>query len=203
MTFFKYSFLLILFTGILHTGTSAQDTDRLVTEADTLRGSITPQRAWWEVTFYDLHVTVQPEDSSITGYNNITYRVTDKPMQLQIDLQQPLHIDQIKQHRQPLSFDRVDSSNAYFVDMPAGLCKDAPYTLSVYYHRQATVPDRRASDGGFIWTQDSRGHPCVATANQGFGASVWWLNKDHPSTEPASMSINITVPDPLVDVSNG
>ena len=30
---------------------------QVFTRADTLRGSNTPQRAWWDVTFYDLHVT--------------------------------------------------------------------------------------------------------------------------------------------------
>src|SRR5699024_11223266 len=88
-----------------------------------------------------------------TGYNNITYRVTDKPMQLQIDLQQPLQIDQVKQNGKSLSFDRVDSSNAYFVDMPRGLVKDSLYTLSVYYHGQPKVAERPPWDGGFIWTQ--------------------------------------------------
>src|SRR5699024_12191737 len=104
------AWLLLIMVTIIALPASAQDTDLLVTEADTLRGSITPQRAWWDVTFYDLHVTVQPEDSSITGYNNITYRVTDKQMQLQIELQQHLHIDQIKQHRQHLYFDSVYNS---------------------------------------------------------------------------------------------
>jgi len=42
--------------------------------ADTLRGSFTtPGRRWWDVTFYDLHVAIQPNDSSIAGYNGITY----------------------------------------------------------------------------------------------------------------------------------
>ena len=37
------------------------------THADSLRGSITPERAWWDATFYDLHVRVSPKDSSISG----------------------------------------------------------------------------------------------------------------------------------------
>ena len=46
--------------------------------ADTLRGSFTTRgRKWWEVTFYDLHVTIQPNDSSIAGYDGITYTVLE------------------------------------------------------------------------------------------------------------------------------
>jgi aminopeptidase N len=181
----------------------AQNPSVLGTKADTLRGSITPQRAWWGVTYYDLHVTIQPEDSTIAGYNNITYRVTGQPQQLQIDLQQPLQIDQIKQQDKNLDYQRVDKSNAYFVDVPKKLNKDSLYTLSVYYHGQPKVAENPPWDGGFIWAQDSLGNPWIATANQGLGASVWWPNKDHQTAEPDSMSINITVPDPMINVSNG
>jgi hypothetical protein len=46
--------------------------------ADTLRGSFTtPGRRWWDVTFYDLHVDVRPADSSVAGWNGITYRVVE------------------------------------------------------------------------------------------------------------------------------
>ncbi|PYO40688.1 MAG: peptidase M1, partial [Gemmatimonadetes bacterium] len=54
--------------------TAAQDTIRF-THADTLRGSNSPARAWWDVAFYDLHVRVEPRDSSIVGWTGIVYRV--------------------------------------------------------------------------------------------------------------------------------
>ena len=48
--------------------------------ADSLRGSYTSAgRRWWDVTFYDLHVSIQPKDSSIAGWNAITYRVIEPP----------------------------------------------------------------------------------------------------------------------------
>ncbi len=79
--------------------TASAQRDTLFTHADTLRGSNTPQRAWWDATFYDLHVTVHPADSSISGWNGITYRVLSAPNlkkeQMQIDLQVPLEIDSI------------------------------------------------------------------------------------------------------------
>ncbi|MEO6864259.1 MAG: hypothetical protein ABI229_02290, partial [Gemmatimonadaceae bacterium] len=58
-----------------HLRSATPDTTHF-THADTLRGSNTPERAWWDATFYDLHVAVNPSDSSISGYNGITYRVT-------------------------------------------------------------------------------------------------------------------------------
>ena len=54
------------------------------TRADTLRGSIGPARAWWDVAFYDLNVRVSPADSSISGFNAITYRVLQPELTRQL-----------------------------------------------------------------------------------------------------------------------
>lgn len=197
-----FCFLLsILFFLILPTKAQLLQEKNEFTRADTLRGSITPERAWWDVTFYDLHVTVNPEDSTINGYNHITYRVTGAPQLMQIDLQQPLQVDRIEQAGENLSYNR--EKHAFFVDMPDTLKKDSLYTVSVYYHGKPKVAKNAPWDGGFVWAQDSLGNHWIATANQGLGASVWWPNKDHQSAEPDSMDISITVPKPLVNVSNG
>ncbi|WP_249066596.1 M1 family metallopeptidase [Halalkalibaculum roseum] len=170
-------------------------------KADSLRGSITAERAWWDVTFYDLSVNIFPEDSTISGYNHITYRVTDSPKDMQIDLQPPLEVDQIRQDGNNLDFTR--EGNAFFVDMPGELKRDSLYTISIYYQGKPKVAENAPWDGGFVWATDSLGNPWIATANQGLGASVWWPTKDHQSDEPDSMDISITVPKPLVNVSNG
>lgn len=197
----QFLFLLILVLGILNQPTCAQESGVLATKADTLRGSITPERAWWKVTFYDLNVTVTPQDSSISGYNNLTYHVIDAPREMQIDLQYPLQIDKIIQDDQNLSFRR--DSNAFFIEMPADLEKGSQHTISIYYQGRPKVAENPPWDGGFIWTEDEKSNHWVATANQGLGASVWWPNKDHQTAEPDSMRISITVPDPMINVSNG
>lgn len=191
--------LLLLFS----TSVIAQDSGVLATTKDSLRGSITAERNWWEVVYYDLNVTIQPGDSSITGYNKITYRVTKQPKRMQIDLQDPLNIDQITQNSQKLDYNRSKNSNAYMVDMPESLKKGSLYTISVYYQGKPKVAQNAPWDGGFVWEQDSLGNHWIATANQGLGASVWWPNKDHQSAEPDSMSINITVPSEIKNISNG
>jgi aminopeptidase N len=198
----KSTFLLLLFSIVALPGMS-QTTGVLATKADSLLGSITLQRAWWKVVHYDLNVTIQPQDSSITGYNKITYRLKDTPDKLQVDLQDPLQIDQIIQDGKRLSFERADSSYAYMVTVPEGLKEDSLYSISIYYRGKPKVAQNPPWDGGFIWAQDSLGNPWIATANQGVGASVWWPNKDHQSAEPDSMSINITVPSEIKNISNG
>jgi aminopeptidase N len=182
-----------------HAQTSAEET---VTHADTLRGSITPERAWWDVTFYDLHVSVSLADSSISGWNGITYRVIGAPRrEMQIDLQVPLGVDSVVQTGQRLAYRR--DGNAFFVTPIAPQPVGSVQTVAVYYHGKPRVALRPPWDGGFVWSHDRLGHPWVATAVQGLGASAWWPNKDTQADEPDSQRIAITVPDSLVDVSNG
>ena len=191
---------LVAFTGV--TGAQAVPPKPPVfTHADTIRGSNTPERAWWDAAFYDLHVKVNPADSSITGYNAITYRVLKPAREMQIDLQVPLVIDSVVQDGTELST-RSDG-NAFFVRLITPQPIGAKKQISIYYHGKPVAAIRPPWDGGFIWARDSLARHWVATANERLGASVWWPNKDIYSDEPDSQRIAITVPDSLIDVSNG
>jgi aminopeptidase N len=178
----------------------AQRPPRTFTHADTLRGSNGPGRAWWDATFYDLHVSVNPADSSIRGWNAITYRVLKPSTEMQIDLQMPLEADSMLQGGKRLAYRR--DGNAFFATVPS-LPAGASGTVTVFYHGKPRAATRPPWDGGFIWQQDSLGRRWIATANEGLGASVWWPNKDFLADEPDSQRIAITVPGPMVDVSNG
>ncbi|HJQ53558.1 MAG TPA: M1 family metallopeptidase [Gemmatimonadaceae bacterium] len=173
------------------------------THADTIRGSNRPERSWWDASFYDLHVKVNPVDSSIVGYNAITYRVLKAASrrEMQIDLQMPLVVDSIVQDGLELSARR--DGNAFFVTLIAPQKVAAKKTIAVYYHGKPTTAVHPPWDGGFVWARDSLGRRWIVTANEGLGASVWWPNKDYLGDEPDSQRIAITVPDSLLNVSNG
>jgi aminopeptidase N len=179
----------------------AQAPAPVFTHADTLRGSNTPERAWWDAAFYDLHVRVNPADSTIAGYNAITYRVIKPAREMQIDLQVPLVIDSVVQDGTELSARR--DGNAFFVRLIARQPVGARKQIAVYYHGKPVTAIRPPWDGGYIWSRDSLARQWIATANEGLGASVWWPNKDIYSDEPDSQRVVITVPDSLIDVSNG
>ncbi len=179
---------------------SPTDTMRF-THADSLRGSDGPARAWWDVTFYNLHVRVSPADSTISGWNEIAYRVTEPGDEMQIDLQEPMQVDSIRQDGYLLTWQR--DGNAFFVRLPAPQLAGATSSVMVYFHGRPKVALRPPWDGGYIWQRDSLGNAWVATANEGLGASVWWPNKDYMADEPDSQRVAVTVPTPMVDVSNG
>jgi aminopeptidase N len=178
----------------------AQDSTTF-THADSIRGFNGPARAWWDATFYDLHVRVDPADSSIRGWNGITYRVLAPNQAMQIDLRRPLEVDSIVQEGRALTYRR--DGDALFVALVAPQRVGDAHTISVYYHGKPRVARRAPWDGGFVWTHDSLGAPWIATANEGIGASVWWPNKDFRADEPDSQRIAITVPNGIIDVSNG
>jgi aminopeptidase N len=175
--------------------------ERVYTHADTLRGSITPERAWWDVTFYDLHVRLDPSDSTVRGWNGISYRVTGPSRAMQIDLQTPLEIDSVIQDGRRVGYRR--DGNAFFVTLAGKQPKGALRTVTVYYHGRPTVAVKPPWDGGLIWARDPEGRVWISTACQGLGASVWWPTKDTQADEPDSQRVAITVPDSLQAVANG
>jgi aminopeptidase N len=172
------------------------------TRADTLRGSFTtPQRSWWDVTFYDLHVRVNPADSTISGWNGITYKVLKPYSELQVDLMEPLVVDSMMQDGKTVSFRREGA--AFFASLTAPQKAGTKKTITVYYHGRPQIAKNPPWQGGFTWTTDSLGRPWTVTTDQGMGASVWWPNKDTQADEPDSQRVALTVPDPMVEISSG
>lgn len=168
---------------------------------DSLRGSITPERAWWDVSYYHLNVAVHIHRKSISGSNTIRYEVLEPHQIMQIDLQEPLEISSITENGNELEFEREGS--AFFITLEKDQQPGDVNEIIVHYSGQPVEAIRPPWDGGFTWDEDSNGNPFVATSNQGIGASVWWPNKDHPYDEPDSMMISVNTPDTLMDVSNG
>ena len=174
---------------------------KIFTRQDTLRGSITPERAWWDLKYYHLDIKVNPADSSIKGTNTIIYKVLRPADIMQIDLQPPLGLLKAEQDGRTLAFTR--EGNVYWIRM--GERKDPGATCSIIltYGGRPQIAARPPWDGGITWKKDRNGLPFIASSCQGDGASLWWPCKDHMYDEPDSMLISVTVPSNLMDVSNG
>ncbi|WP_179316943.1 M1 family metallopeptidase [Winogradskyella undariae] len=171
------------------------------THQDTLRGSITPEREWWDLTYYHLDVEVKPDAKFISGKNTIQYKVLKPHQVMQIDLQPPLQITKVLQDGEELQI-RHDG-NAHFVTLINQQKIGTVNSIDVFYEGQPTEAKRAPWDGGFSWKKDHNGKDFIATSCQGLGASVWWPNKDHMYDEVDSMLISITNPKGLTNVSNG
>ncbi len=171
------------------------------THQDTLRGAITPERAWWDLTYYHLDIAAHPADSTLDGSNTVFYKVLKPYQTMQIDLQPPLAISRVTQDGQELQFRR--DGNAYFITLQKKQKSGQQESIKVFYAGKPKIATNPPWEGGVQWERDSQGQPVVATSCQGLGSSVWWPCKDHMYDETDSMLISIRVPKPLMNVSNG
>ena len=173
-----------------------------ITRQETLRGSITEEREWWDLLHYDLTVQFFPETKMIKGSNVITFKTIKSEYILQIDLQEPLAITKATHKNKELKYKR--EGNAYFIYLDEELPKGIEDSITVYWEGRPTESRNPPWSGGITWGRDDLGEHFITTTCQGIGASIWWANKDHGADEPdRGMNINITVPESLVAVSNG
>lgn len=194
--------LIITLALILGTGRAQTSVKKNYTRQDTLRGSVTPERAWWDVQHYYLNVAVDPENKSLKGSTTIRYKVLNAHDVLQIDLQNPLKIERIVQDGQSLEV--TDEGSAHFVKVMKSQNAGDINEITVEYSGKPHEARNAPWDGGVTWAKDSAGNHFIATSNQGIGASVWWPCKDHQYDEPDNGAvIRINVPGNLVAVANG
>ncbi|WP_121665666.1 M1 family metallopeptidase [Mesonia aquimarina] len=171
------------------------------TKADTLRGSLRPERSNFDVLKYNLSVKVIPDKKYIEGVNSITFKVLDKLPVMQLDLFENMKIDSIIFQGKKLTYRR--EFNAVFINFENPLQKKQQKKLDFYYSGKPVIAKNPPWDGGFIFTKDKNGKDWVSVAVQGTGASLWYPNKDHQSDEPEETEIHISAPSNLMAVSNG
>ena len=168
------------------------------TRADILRGAYGPYRANNDLLFYHLDIRVDPEKKFISGKNTIRFKMLKDDARIQLDLTDALNIDKILFGSTPLKYER--DSGAVFVDFPETLHARHVYAIDFYY---SGSPVQTGRFGGFTFGKDPSGHPWIYTACEGIGASIWWPNKDQWRDEVKNMQISVSIPNGLVDVSNG
>lgn len=193
------TFYTIVFSILSLTLLSAQESQ--FTRQDSLRGSITPERAWWDLTYYHLDIAVDPDKKTISGKNTIHYKVLKEHNVMQIDLQPPLKIEKVLQNNKPLQV--TSEGNAHFITLSTAQKENSKNAIEVYYSGKPREAVQAPWDGGISWKKDQNGKHFVASSCQGLGASVWWPNKDHMYDEVDSLLISVNVPSTLMNVSNG
>ena len=171
------------------------------THQDSLRGTLSPIRACYDATFYDLKLKIIPTSQSIEGSNTIYYKSTTDFKKMQVDLYANMQIINISQHDKPLKFSR--DGNAIFIIFSDIQKKGEAYSIKIDYRGKPQIAKNPPWDGGFTWKKDLNGKDWIVVSCEGTGASLWFPNKDHLSDEPDSVRITCAVPKGLTCVSNG
>jgi aminopeptidase N len=172
------------------------------TRKDTLKGGLTFERTCFDVLRYDLNIKINPDEKSIVGFNEISFKVLLKTSKIQLDLFENMQIDSIVLNSKKLNYKR--EFDAVFVDFESALSKDSEQKIRFYYSGKPLIAKNAPWDGGFIFKKDANNKDFIGVAVQGTGASLWFPCKDSQSDEPDfGATIKVTVPNGLMNVSNG
>jgi aminopeptidase N len=166
-----------------------------------LLGASNSYRACYDVSHYELHVDVDPSHKFISGKVIIRAVALADFDTLQIDLYKNMHLQNVESDQQQLVFKREEG--AVFIFMPKPIRKGERFELIVNYNGNPIIAKRPPWNGGFVWKKDKNKNPFIGVSCETEGASLWWPCKDLVSDEPDSADVFITVPNPLMAVSNG
>ncbi|WP_317206386.1 M1 family metallopeptidase [Chryseobacterium sp. MFBS3-17] len=179
---------------------SAQEFSRV----DTLKGSDTRFRDFWDVRKYEISVEPDATRRQVSGSNTIHFLIvkdTEKPV-FQIDIQQPMKTRLVKADFTVLKTEREGDFLWVYAAEP--MKKSDRKTLTIAYEGNPVIAKNAPWDGGWVFSEDSAGMPFVSVAQEGIGTSVWLPLKDSWSDEPdEGITMKITTPENLVGVGNG
>jgi aminopeptidase N len=178
--------------------------------ADSLRGTYSNARDWWDIQHYTLKAEPNAIDKTIKGTCIINFDKVNKAFDallgdsclLQIDLQEPLVIESISLNEQNINGTR--DANAYLYKVNKNLVKQKENLISIQYSGKPRSAKNAPWDGGFIWKVDDQGNDFISVACQHLGSSVWYPCKDHQADEPQSgAQMTIVHDNKLTMIGNG
>jgi aminopeptidase N len=174
------------------------------TKQDTLKGSNTKFRNFWDVKKYELSVEPNFEQKSIKGTNKISFEITKDVANptFQIDLQKPMKADKVEGSLPIVDFKQ--EGDFIWITTNKNFKKGEKYTIDITYSGNPVIAKKAPWDGGWVFTKDENGNPWMSVADEGIGASIWLPTKDIWSDEPDNgMIMKIITPKDLVGVGNG
>jgi aminopeptidase N len=132
--------------------------------------------------------TIKPIDLLLLNLND-NYRISS------------VRWNNVEGENEKLSFEHEKGKIKIY--LPDKIESDQTIKVTIHYRGKPTVAKRPPWDDGFVWSKTSTGEDWIGVTCQGGGADIWWPCKDHPSDEPDSLELNITVPNNLICAANG
>lgn len=170
-------------------------------------GPLLPQQAAYDVSFYALSLSVDPEEKTIEGTLVVEADVVHPMHYLVLDLDTLLTVRKVTEQE---GVERAAAERSFrrdtgkvWIDLRRTRQRGERLRVELAYGGRPRVAPRAPWDGGFTWAETPAGAPWIATTCQTNGADLWWPCKDHVSDEPDSMALHIRVPEPLVVATNG
>ncbi len=170
---------------------------------NTSGGPLRGEQAAVDVSYYDLDLAIRPADSTIAGTLAAHLRIVHPTNVLLFDLDDALEVRAVEWTAggTPLPFGREPGT--VLISLGRTYQPGERVAVRIAYGGTPRVAPNPPWAGGFTWATTADGRPWVGVSCQGEGADLWWPTKDHPSDEPDSMRIALTVPAGLTAVANG
>lgn len=190
----KLLFLFILISNFILAQTFIKE--------DTLKGSDTDFRNFWNVTKYELTVEPNFEKKYVSGRNMISFEITkdvENPT-FQIDLQQPMQYKMSGKE----NWNIKREGDFIFISIKEKFKKGDKGFFKIAYSGNPTIAKNAPWDGGWVFSKDKKGNPWMSVAQEGIGASVWIPTKDIWNDEPDNgIKMTIISPKDLMGIGNG
>ena len=171
------------------------------TRKDSVKGYLDKYRSAYDVTFYDLNLTLDPKHKGLGGEVTISFIALEPLKIFRFDLLRNLKIYSVSMNGKPLSFKRSDM--AVYLDLTDPLEAGKAYSVKISYGGSPLKAKKPPWQGGMVWKTDKSGNPWIGVTCETEGGSSWFPCKDHLSDEPDSVRLHMTVPEGLQVVSNG
>lgn len=165
-------------------------------------GELSDLQKQYDAVYYDLNLEVISGDQALKGHTDVLVKslVEDFSI-LELDLIDNFDVSKVTSAEEDLSFEHNDDKITIQLKNPVD--KNALVDVTVYYEGQPIQAIAPPWIGGFNWSEDKNGDDWIGVSCQGEGGRIWFPCKTHPSDEPDSVALNITVPKPYICASNG
>ena len=165
-------------------------------------GPLMFEQAVYDVQNYDISLKVDPASKTISGTTVMTARTVIPTNVIVLDLDTPYTINKIVDGTgKGLKYERREGK--IWIWFPLSKQVGEEIKTSITYSGSPRIAPRAPWVGGFMWAKTPSGADWISVALQNDGADLEFPCKDHPSDKPATSSMHITVPDPLIATGPG
>ncbi|NNE99459.1 MAG: M1 family metallopeptidase [Pyrinomonadaceae bacterium] len=196
--FLTVTFLLTLFTSI-------QAQRKLGVRPTESGGPLIYEQAAYDVQEYDITARVFPEEKKIVGETLINVNIVAPTNWFVFDLDTPFEIANVSYFSEKdfveIKFKR--DGGKIWAKFLQTLQPGENTTVRIAYSGNPRIAPKPPWVGGFMWEKTADGSDWIVNAQQNDGADLWFPIKDHPSDEPNSVELHITVPENLFVASVG
>ena len=166
----------------------------------TSGGKLSKNQIGVDVRHYDIRLKVDSKRKMISGHVDIKIKVIDEVRFIELDLLNQYFISKVMIDGATTPFKHRD--NTIFIKAQ-DVEINSTILVTVEYKGKPPIAENPPWDGGFTWSKSKDGYPWIGVSCQANGSHLWYPSKEHPSDEPESAEIHITVPKPLSVASNG